>query len=162
VDRPEWMRRSFEIALNTGLRFSETRIALSNVDLPAKTACIVKPKGGRKKAYSIPLPSALFPMFEELKRAKVTHTWDVSAEERELTGLAWSKFFDELNLGVGYCFHSTRVTFVSRGARAGIPEHVMMKLVNHASAEIHRIYRRVTVHDVAQYVDQVRIPPASG
>jgi hypothetical protein len=34
----------------------------------------------------------------------------------------------------------------------------MMKLVNHASSEIHRIYRRVTIGDAARYVDLVPIP----
>ncbi len=32
LGKPERMRRSFEIALHTGLRFSETRIALRNID----------------------------------------------------------------------------------------------------------------------------------
>jgi hypothetical protein len=34
----------------------------------------------------------------------------------------------------------------------------MMKLVNHASSEIHRIYRRVSVGDAARYVDLIPIP----
>jgi Phage integrase family len=156
--KPEWMQRSFEIAINTGLRFSETRIRLAHIDRDTKTALIEKPKGGKKRAYSIPIPAALKPMLSASKANRETHTWTVSGEDRAFTGLAWSKFFHELNLGIGYCFHCTRVTFISRGARAGIPEHVMMKLVNHASSEIHRIYRRVSVSDVAQYVDRIEIP----
>ena len=49
ADKPEWMRRSFEIALPTGLRFSETRIRLSNIDPEIKTAYIEKRKGGKKR-----------------------------------------------------------------------------------------------------------------
>jgi len=164
ADRPEWMGRSFEIAINTGLRFSETRIRLANIDADIKTACIEKPKGGKKKAYSIPIPTVLRSMLSGCKAARETYTWTVPEDDRPFTGLAWSKFFSELNLGEGFCFHCTRVTFITRGARAGIPEHVMMKLVNHASSEIHRIYRRVSVQDVAQYVDRIEIPlaPQSG
>ncbi len=158
VSQPVWMRRSFEIALHTGLRFSETRIRLSSIDEEIKTACIDKPKGGKKRAYSIPIPAALRVMFSNCKATREAYTWTVPEEERAFTGLAWSNFFSELSLGDGYCFHCTRVTFISRGARAGIPEHVMMKLVNHASSEIHRIYRRVSVRDVAQYVDIMEIP----
>jgi hypothetical protein len=158
VDKPEWMRVSLEIALRTGLRFSETRIALGKIDEAMTTAFIEKPKGGKKNAYSIPLPTALKPMISKMKMAKSAYTWTVSKENRAFTGLAWSDFFRELDLGIGYCFHCTRVTFITRGARAGIPEHVMMKLVNHASSEIHRIYRRVSVGDAARYVDLVPIP----
>jgi integrase len=156
--RPEWMRTSFEIALHTGLRFGETRIPFSALDLDARTALIAAPKGGKERAFTIPLAAALIPMLRLLQRQGERETWHMPPAQRPFTGLVWSKFFREIGLG-HLCFHGTRVTFISRGARAGVPEHAMRKLVNHASASVHRIYQRVTTADGARYVDLVPIPP---
>lgn len=63
----------------------------------------------------------------------------------------------ELKLG-HLCFHCTRVTFITRGARAGVPESAMMKMVNHASKEIHRIYQRLADADALGHRARFAIP----
>ena len=61
-------------------------------------------------------------------------------------------------------FHCTRVTFVTRGAKQGVPQSKMMKLVNHASEEIHRVYQRLVVADVRDELNAIKFPtaPAGG
>ena len=74
----------------------------------------------------------------------------------------WWRFFkqnDELNLP-HLCFHCTRVTFVTRAQSRAFPQSKMMKLVNHASDEIHRVYQRLVVADVRAELNAIRIPSA--
>ena len=72
-------------------------------------------------------------------------------------GVIWREFFDDLGMPE-ICFHCTRVTFITWCHRQGIPENVIMKLVNHASTEIHRIYQRLNVVDVHAWRDRVTDP----
>jgi integrase len=86
-------------------------------------------------------------------------TWD-RAETLNVgkpIGVIWREFFDELGMRE-ICFHCTRVTFITWCHRQGIPENVIMKLVNHASTEIHRIYQRLNVVDVQAWRDRVADP----
>lgn len=160
---PEWMRVSFTIALHTGLRFSETAIPMRNVDFVEKTILIESPKGGRKRAYSIPIPDALMPLLQELRRSKARTTWTIPSQEKSnrFTALDWRRFFDSLEFQ-HLSFHCLRVTFISRGCRAGIPENAMCRLVNHASKEIDRIYQRISVADVRQYANRIQFPKTFG
>ena len=75
--REEWMRVCFEIGLFTGCRLRENRIPLTCIDLEAAVPTIPfpTPKDGQRKAFSIPIPSALFPLFREMKKERRrTHT----------------------------------------------------------------------------------------
>lgn len=160
ANRPPWMRRSFMIAIRTGLRFSETRIARQQVDFHDTGRILIeKPKGGRRKAFSIPIYQTIRPIFEEWWKGSESHTWTLPMKERQLTGLLWHKFFVEIGLP-HLCYHSTRVTFITRGMRAGIPEAVMMKMVNHGNKLITRIYERWTTDDVRAYADRIPDPTA--
>jgi site-specific recombinase XerD len=155
--RPAWMSRSFNLALRTGLRSAETRLVRSQVDWPNKLLRIENPKGGR--AFSIPIYSSIEPLIRKWWEGGDEAFWE--PPEGTLSGLSWTKFFREIGLG-HLCFHCTRVTFISRGARAGIPEGMMMKLVNHASEEVHRIYQRLPPGDAARLVETIPIPDAPG
>lgn len=163
VGRPEWMRVAFEIALHTGLRFHETRIdLLSSVDFASETIFIEDPKGGRKRAFSIDLPPALAPLLSSLRDKGQQWTWTHERQKNELPrSLQWREVFDAAGLFKPYSFHCTRVTFITRNCRAGVPETVMMKMVNHASREISRIYQRLTVDDVRKYRGRIQVPPAA-
>jgi len=163
---PEWMRTCFEIAIYTGCRVSDTNIPLRDVDLEAKTITLEKPKGGAERAFTVPMREELVPLFTRLKQQR---TNDQTAYDFVGTGSKWEKpskmwwrFFkqnDALNLP-HLCFHCTRVTFITRGAKQGIPQSKMMKLVNHASDEIHRVYQRLVVADVRAELNAIRIPSA--
>ena len=59
------------------------------------------------------------------------------------------------------CSHSTRVTFITHGAKQGVPQSQMMKLVNHASEEIHRVYQRLVGADVCEELNAIKFPTAA-
>ncbi|MBS0661349.1 MAG: tyrosine-type recombinase/integrase [Verrucomicrobia bacterium] len=158
-EAPEWMGRAFEIALYTGLRHAETRLRLADVDFSRGEIFVGDPKGGPKRAYTIPLPDELRPMLQQLARAGILLAWSPPTGKGVMpAGMQWRRLFDAAGLG-DHSFHSTRVTFISRGCRAGIPEGMMRRLVNHASAEIHAIYQRVEVEDLKQWRPRITLPP---
>ena len=155
--RERWMQISFEIALNTGCRQSDTQIALKDIDFTRKTIAFIKPKGGRSRAFSVPLPPAIEPMLLELKISGATFTLD---DPPRMLGKHWWQFFKNDLKRPDLCFHCTRVTFVTRLARAGVPLAAAMRLVNHSSTLVHAIYQRLGVDDVRQWSSLVAIPPA--
>jgi len=153
LDRePAWMQRSWLIAMSTGCRLRETRIELRNVS--GTTISFPSPKGGRKKAYAVPIPASLVPLFAEMrrKRQKITLEFPFQPSRQ------WGLFFQRLGLS-HLCFHCTRVTFITRLARAGAPLSTAMRLVNHASTAVHRIYQRVQLHDLEGWADKIAPAP---
>ena len=153
--KPEWMQVSFEIAIHTGCRESETQIEFSNIDLKRKTITFAKPKGGRDRAFTIPLPDPLVPLLKGLKKRGLTRTLN---NPPSMLGKAWWEFFKNDLKRPELCFHCCRVTFVTRLARAGVPQSSAMRLVNHSSTLVHRIYQRLGVDDVRSYHRAVAIP----
>ena len=150
--REDWMRVSFEIALFTGCRLRETRIPLTSIDLDAEVPTITfpTPKGGRKKAFSIPVPSSLFPMFRAMKQhSPLSHT---IREFPFQPSRCWQNFFKRVGLH-DVCFHCLRVTKITQMRREGVPREVAMRLVNHSSELIHLLYDRHRVQDLAAYAD---------
>lgn len=150
---PEWMQLSFEIALHTGCRLRETKIPLDCVDLDENKITFPSPKGGEDRAFSIPMPTALKPLLEKLKAEGRHHTVDFPFQPSR----RWQQFFAKLKMP-HLCFHCLRVTYVNRLRRAGVPREVAMRLVNHSSELVHRIYQREKVEDVIKWRDAVRFP----
>jgi len=156
--RPEWMRTSFALALATGLRFQDTRIARHAVNLTARTILIEKPKGGRGKEFSIPIYGSIRPMITKFMEGKRQFIWD--PHDNTPASIHWLKFWREIGIP-GLCFHCTRVTFITRGMREGTPESLMMKMVNHASKLISRIYQRWNVEDVRRAAEGLSLTSAA-
>ncbi len=153
--KPEWMQTSFEIAIHTGCRESETQINFSNIDLPRKAITFASPKGGRERAFTVPLPEPLLPLLRKLKRRGFAQTLQ---DPPAMMGKAWWEFFKDDLKRPELCFHCCRVTFVTRLARAGVPQSSAMRLVNHSSTLVHRIYQRLGVEDVRSYHKKIAIP----
>jgi integrase len=139
----EWIRTAFLISMHTGCRLKDTRIAISNLDFNRWAITFAKPKGGRKRAFSIPMPEPLRPMLLQFKKEGRRWTLEFPHQPSRQFGL----FLDELGLG-HLCFHCLRVTFITRLARAGVQLSIAMRLVNHASETIHKIYQKLQVEDV--------------
>ena len=172
---PRWMSIAFETALYTGCRLEETCVYLADVWIddanPLKsTIGFRKPKGGRNgdKAFRVPLRPELIPMFKKLKSERP------GPEQRAYEPLppdgcsewwtpsrALHRLFRADPLLAGCCFHCTRVTFVTRGAQANVSVSKMMRLVNHASSMIHRIYQRLQSVDVEEDSHRIQLPPAA-
>jgi integrase len=148
---PEWMQTAFEISLHTGCRLRETRIPLECVNFKEDKITFPSPKGGEDRAFSIPMPSALRPLFENIRKAKKKFTLDFPFQPSR----RWQQFFIKIKKP-HLCFHCLRVTYVNRLRRAGVPREAAMRLVNHSSELIHQIYQREKVEDVAQWRDVVQ------
>jgi integrase len=148
---PEWMQTAFDIALHTGCRLRETRLPLNCIDFAENKITFLSPKGGEGRAFSIPMPSALRPLFERIHQAKQKFTVEFPFQPSR----RWQQFFIKINKP-HLCFHCLRVTYVNRLRRAGVPREAAMRLVNHSSDLIHQIYQREKVEDVAQWRDAVK------
>jgi integrase len=150
-EEPEWMQTAFEISLHTGCRLRETRIPTECVDFKEDKITFPSPKGGEDRAFSIPMPTALRPLLEKIHKSKKKFTVELPFQPSR----RWQQFFAKIKLP-HLCFHCLRVTYVNRLRRAGVPREVAMRLVNHASELIHKIYQREKVEDVAQWRDAVK------
>ena len=153
TQEPEWMQIAFEISLHTGCRLRETRIPLKCINFKEDKITFPSPKGGENRAFSIPMPSALRPLLERLRKEKRTVTLDFPFQPSR----RWQQFFIKLKTP-HLCFHCLRVTYVNRLRRSGVPREAAMRMVNHASELIHQIYQREKIEDVAQWRDVVKFP----
>ncbi len=150
---PEWMRFAFEISLHTGCRLRETRLPVECLDFVEKKITFPSPKGGEDRAFSIPMPSALRPLLERIRKSgqKVTLEFPFQPSRR------WQQFFIKIEMP-HLCFHCLRVTYVNRLRRGGVPREAAMRLVNHASELVHQVYQREKIDDVVQWRDAVQFP----
>jgi integrase len=148
---PEWMQTAFDISLHTGCRLRETRLPLNCIDFTENKITFPSPKGGEDRAFSVPMPSALRPLFEHIHTEKREFTIEFPFQPSR----RWQQFFIKIKLP-HLCFHCLRVTYVNRLRRAGVPREAAMRLVNHSSELIHQIYQRERVEDVAQWRDAVQ------
>jgi integrase len=142
---PDWMLVSYLIAWHQGCRFSETCLDLSDVDL--KRAVIrFRTKGHKDSVAEFPLAPQLIPLFERLRGEGRRETFQMP----DMPGKSWWRFFRKLKLG-HICFHSTRVTFVTRCYEAGVRREDVMRLVGHSTYAAHAVYPRLTAdHSTAK------------
>ena len=144
-EAPEWMRDSFMIAMKQGCRLKEVQVPVERVDLEHDTIRFLG-KGGRM--HEAPLHRDIRPIAEKAMR-------EGRSSLVKLPGNAskqWCQFFDDLGMP-DLSFHCTRVTVVTRLARAGFSEGQCMQNVGHASELVHAIYRKLKARDVAQLGD---------
>ena len=169
AQRPEWMRIAFEIATYTGCRLSETNVILDDVDLLKGVLTFRDPKGGTggNRDYSVPLRPELLERFERLKHQRPLRgqrAYDPlppdGASKWWTPARAFHRFFKGTEGIEHLSFHCTRVSFVTRGARAGIHMAKMMRLVNHATELIHKIYQRLRVEDLREDALSIPLPAA--
>ena len=161
-DEPEWMRTAFQIALHTGCRLRETVIPLANVDMDAANGVgkitFGKPKGGEKRAFSRPLPTALRPLFERLKAQRRTVTLELPFQPSR----RWGQFLKVHKLPKEWVFHCLRVTYINRLRLAHVPREDARRLVNHSSEAVHQEYQREEFEDLIPYADAVKFPSVGG
>jgi integrase len=150
---PEWMQTAFDISLHTGCRLRETRLPLNCIDFAENKITFPSPKGGEDRAFSVPMPSALRPLFQRIRKAKRQFTVEFPFQPSR----RWQQFFIKINKP-HLCFHCLRVTYVNRLRRAGVPREAAMRLVNHSSELVHQVYQREKVEDVAQWRNAVQFP----
>lgn len=141
----QWMKYSFLIAMHTGCRLGDTRMEKMLWDFERDTITFLAPKGGKKRNFSVPMPAALRPLLLEVKKKHLQPQLKFPFQPSR----KWQHFFHTLGLD-HLCFHCLRVTFITRLARHGVSLARAMRLVNHASTTVHRIYQRLNVEDVRE------------
>ena len=151
LQMPEWMVTCFEIGIHQGCRLAETQIPFTQIDFKKKTI-LFKAKG--QKDFTAPLHPKLLPILQKLKKKGLLMTCVLPF----MPSKQWWRFFKKIGLHQkGVSFHCTRVTVITRLIRAGKPENVVKKIVNHASTEVHRIYQRLGVEDVRGALDDLKV-----
>jgi integrase len=142
-----WMTVSFTIALHQGCRLQETSLPLGMIDERAGTVTFHQ-KGDR--IFTTRLHDGLRPLVAELRAAKAKRTCVLP----RMASKEWHWFLkgrpERNHVGVAprICFHCTRVTVITRLARAGVPIQQAMRYVGHADETIHRIYQRLQTPDL--------------
>ena len=140
----QWMTTCFEVAIHQGCRLMETQVAFTEIDLEARTIQFRgKGRGGVPRIFTTALHPGLVGRLSALREAGATHTCRLP----RMAALDWYKFFQREKLE-GLSFHCTRVTVVTRLARAGVPIQQAMRFVNHASAQVHAIYQKLSAPDL--------------
>jgi integrase len=132
------MRVSYLIAWHHGCRFSETHLHLpTQVDIE-RGIIRFRTKAHKGHLAEFPLAPQLVPMFAGMIAEGRTWSFDMP----RYTSKPWHAFFRKIGLP-HLCFHSTRVSFVTRCHEAGIPKDMVMRIVGHASSVVHDIYPRL-------------------
>ena len=143
-DALDYMPICFEIAMKQGCRLHETEIPFDRIDFERNTVTL-HTKGGKR--FATLLHPTLRPMLLAIRDAGHSSTCIVPKQ----SSLDWRAFFDSIGLK-HLCFHCTRVTVVTRLARAGVPISQAMSFVGHSSSLVHRIYTRLQPGDLSACV----------
>lgn len=146
---PEWMGNAFELGIHQGCRLRECKVPMENFRIftsanGAKEGTVRFLKKGGKEFTTV-LHPALFAMVERFQQEGRRYFSDMPA----LPSKWFTRLFRKLKMR-GYCFHCTRVTVVTRLARAGVPPSQAMRYVSHSSWAVHQIYQRLSVDDLGQ------------
>lgn len=142
---PDWMRVAFEIAIHQGCRLRECAIPLEDFDLKRTSLTFRVVKGDR------PFTTALHPNLIPMVKKWREEGRRLTCEMPSMPSKAWWLLFRRLKLK-HLCFHCTRVTVITRLARAGVHQSQAMRYVGHASETIHRVYQRLSVEDLSACV----------
>lgn len=148
---PEWMKTSFEIAIRQGCRLRETCLPLRDIDLNRETITF-NAKGGKR--FTTALHPELIPMVKKWKAEGRVMT----CEMPQMPSKWWWMLFKKLKMR-HLCFHCTRVTVITRLARAGVSISQAMRFVGHASETIHRVYQRLSVDDLGPCLKALQSSP---
>jgi hypothetical protein len=149
-----WMGVVFEIMAHIGCRFAESSIPMERIDFEKMILWIEDSKrkaNDPKKLFAVPMTGQLTKILLPLRTRDRTIP--------RLTAEMNQRFNTVLKRTVGTTSHSLRVSFISRCHRAGLTEQQAMRLVNHSSRLVHRIYSRLNVEDARQAMQKVPLPP---
>lgn len=150
----DWQRISWAIAINQGCRLAETSLPLSDVDFANDTITFTL-KG--KRRFTTKLMPDLKPMLQKLKDSGCHLTWGPFHRNASRD---WSRHLE--SLGMPFTFHSTRVTVITKLARAGVNEQQAIRFIGHCSSEVHAIYTRLKVDDLGACVKALTSIAPSG
>ena len=143
----EWMRlRVSRSCLTPAAGYVGHDFECRSLDFDRMAITFESPKGGRSKAFTRPLPTALESTFRPLCDRAFSHDFPAQPSR------GFQNFFKRVCIR-HVCFHCLRVSYVTRLHRAAVPVSAAMRLINHSSEAVHRIYQRLNVEDVRPYAD---------
>lgn len=147
IGRPsDWMPIAFEIALHQICRLSATQIPMSRIDLERNTVTLVeKGSDGKPTVFTLPIHPHLRPLLVKLHDAGREFTCVIP----RFASRNFTRFLRSIGLPVGYSFHCTRVTGITRMARAGVPIQQALRFVHHGDIAVNQIYQRLGVDDLS-------------
>ncbi len=151
--KPEWMHDSYEVAMAQGCRISETATPMEDIN-EAAGIITFDAKGSHK--FATRLHPALLPLIKRRRKQKQKLLVDMPSNGPRY----WTFFLDDIGLP-DHSFHCTRVTVVTKLARAGVPISQAMAFVGHASELVHSIYMRLLPADLSLAVAALSVPPGS-
>ena len=146
----QWMVDCFEVGMLQGCRLSETAMPLSWIDTTRRVITF-RIKGGRIKATA--LHPGLIPLVRRRRSERATKLVNLPS----MASKDWWLFFREI-VKPHLCFHCSRVTAITKMARAGVPQAVAMAYVLHSSSLVHKIYQRLGVADLGSAVAAIKAP----
>lgn len=137
--RPAWMQVCYAIGWEQGCRLSETHLHLATqLDL-GRGIIRFRTKGHKDTLAEFPLSPKLVPMFRRMLSEGREFSYDMPSSP----GTIWWRFFRQIALP-HLCFHSVRVSFVTRCLEAGLTREQTMRLTGHADFASHQIYARLS------------------
>ncbi|MEZ5386485.1 MAG: hypothetical protein R3F13_13315 [Prosthecobacter sp.] len=141
ADEPPWMADAWLVATKLGCRIGQTGTLMKDVDERSGTIRLLEQK---QKRHTAPLHDDLRALVQRRRAEGAERLVDVPA----VPGPRWWKFFRRIGMP-HLCFHSTRVTVITRLARAGVSEQQTKAYIGHASSAVHEIYTKLKATDVA-------------
>jgi integrase len=166
-----WMTISFEIALHSSARLSETAIPFDRIHLDARTdparkinldrmTLFRKGKNGEPKIHPLPIHPVLRGLLLELRAAGARQTCELP----RMAAKEWWKLRRDLNLQ-HLTFHSTRSTLATELHRNGVSLQKAKEILGHKSDAVHQVYLHLSAADVADELAGIdfstRAAPAS-
>lgn len=135
--QPQAMRDQFTVLMRQGCRISETFVPLALIDPVARTIRF-RLKGG--KMHTAEAHRDVLAIYE---RAKAEGR-DTLVEPFPNPAARWFNLFRSMKLP--YSIHCTRVTVITRLARAGWPQAMVSNFIGHTEA-VNAIYRKLKPAD---------------
>jgi len=154
-----WMGTAFELLINLGCRFTEARVSKERIDFDRLTIQLTDSKRDAldpRKYFTAPISEQLATFLKRIAWYD-GHTMPVP------TRMMNRNFNRALHRAApGVTSHCCRVSFISRCHRAGLSEHEAMRLVNHSTRMVHRLYSKLNVEDARTAMMKVPLPPPPG
>lgn len=147
--------RTFRIARFQGCRLRETHLRMGEDVLLHPTGggvIFFRTKGNRR--HAAPIHPEIEPLLRSIAAAGESETFAMPKGRSQLS-VMWTRFLHRHRFTQrlpGLCFHSLRVTVVTRLARSNVPESKAMAYVGHATTTVHRIYQRLKLDDLQDCV----------
>ena len=152
-----WQRVTFYFGLYQACRLRQCQVPLAGIRLNIGTIQYpdIVVKGG--EAYSQPIDPRFLPILEELLHTATKAKMDRLCDVKWDASLIWRATLDRCGFE-HISHHGLRATWITRAAESDVPEGQAMAFCHHSNAEIHRIYKKISVAAIAHVPAAVPLP----